>query len=398
MAEHLDQQLSCESGPAAVEIEACLQGCTEELSALGRSVDAAKVLSQFQAFGESIDLRLVDQKIVSDLEEGNQDRLRASIECLEAQDIITRFKFDIESLPDSLIPLFQPLVEAGIDDEELKDILVYVTNKEGTDFAGTFQPYEEGSPGRGLVTYVEPAEADNREGTEPELMVSEMFVDDNGIIILSAKHIVDGEKDRFMSVLVNETSHHLLNAARNTYINRRAQSYVGKPFAEVPTTQDFETDLVDGFRHPDLPSGDYSYDYFNEFISDTASLMTNDAAVGELLWRVSDIGDQHTYGLSRDFYFHQLSVFLAETKGVEVTPEQLAIKLDTALVLRKDKQKTEIPESYVEIENQQFSILDEYALDNADFLVYWRDKVTSVGTAFTQHVADKIKVLPASDN
>lgn len=365
-----------------IETETCFENCTEDLSSLSAEILADQLVVIFEEFGSSIGLRLVEQQSFSDFEEGNQMRLESAAGALSDEEIITRFSFDIENLPVTVDPLFQPLIESGMTDYDLVDVRVYLITKPDIDFYGAFEKYGPESEDRGLSVFV-----------DENNIVTEAYVDDAGIIILDGSALGQLGEETFMSVLTNEVSHHLLNAARNIYVDRLAQQYVGRSFEEMPSEEALEARMVTGFAHPDLPPGPYSYAYFNEFISDTASVMTNGPALNQLWLRIIDIGEQHTYGLSRDFYFFHLSQYLASTKGLTVSPEELESQLEKAKDYRETELSSEIPEDAAEARRLKIEILDQYFFDDETFFEYWREKIITVGTAFTQHVAQSINEL-----
>jgi len=365
-----------------VESEACLNDCVQNLAALNSEITGERLVELFSEFGEPIQLEFVTQQAFADFASGNRERLESAAGTLNDDEVITQFSFNIENLPQSLTPLFQPLIDSGMGNYELSDVRVYLVTKPNIGFYGAFVKYSPTIEGRGLSVFLDENES-----------ITQAYVDDAGIIILDGAAIGAMGDDKFIDVLANETSHHLLNSARNIYINAVAQDYVGQPYSAMPDEFEIEAELVEGFSHPDLPPGDYPYNYFDEFLSDAASVMTNDAALGELLGRLSDIGNQETYGLSRDFYFHHLSLYLAENEGIEISAADLKLKLDEVLRLRALKQQTEIPEEFVSTEIEQYEILDTYLFDDSDFGVYWREKIIGVGIAFTNHVATKINEL-----
>jgi len=399
MAGHLDQPTNNDLPPEAVERQICVQDCQEELGALESEILSAQVKDNFLAYGESVNLRFRSQQPVAEFEEGNQARLRSATGELAPTEVITQFDVNIEDLPSSLDPLFEPLIEAGMSDYDLKDVRVYATTVPNSDFQGAFVTYEAGTIGRGISVFAD----DNG-------LVKQTYIDDAGIMVLDGGALADRGEEKFMDVLANETSHHLLNAARNIYIDRRIQNYVGLPVEEVPTIADLETELIDGFSHTDLPPGDFNYDYFNEFISDSASVMTNDAAVDQLVGRVIDIGNQDTYGLSRDFYFHHLAIFSQQGGETQISGSDLQAFVDTENQAATVWNNTEIPEEGAAAIDTYWENAQRYGLDlsftdnvmksaqNPDFVTYIKQKYTNVGIAFTQHIADKINALPPSGN
>ncbi len=199
--------------------------------------------------------------------------------------------------------------------------------------------------------------------------------------ILKTKGGLNGDFTK--TALLNEYSHQVTNDLVHRYKSLWVKQYVGKPDHELPSNihEVMKASLIDGFSHPDIPSGRYNFNMFNELQSDCMS----HSVYPESLEAVYFVYGQQPlepvqYALNRDFVAFQLSKFLKENGHGNYTKDQINQAFRDYFNAWSQGQATRVEE-----------IIDRFHFKDPAFYAHMQEKYTVVGEAFYAHLAQKIQ-------